>query len=226
MLKVFVSESCYLSPGSQVCPSLPSQAPSPTSSRLRAGRWHLSSSSSARSFKALLWWTSRFLLSRSLCRVARSSSSSLLSCSCSSRASKPRYFSNSNLKRCLCVSTFSWSDTVHQMISSWGRAFGFNLHRWDDEAGEGNVWRDLIFITLWMDPLHFNNTQKPETTHEKWPARVFKLRVWEILLDLGSHFHGLEDKALSYSSFSTICKMGEKKGLGIRIKYQTVEHSD
>lgn len=41
-----------------------------------------------------------------------------------------------------------------------------------------------------------------------------------------SHFHGLEDKALSYSSFSTIYKMGEKKGLGIRIKYQTVEHSD
>ena len=115
MLKDFVSESCCLSPWPHICPSSP---PKPlTSSRPRGGRWHLSSSSSASSFRALLCWTSWFLLYLSLCRVARSSSSSLLSCSCSSRARKPRYFSNSNLKRCLCISTFSWRDTSnHQWL--------------------------------------------------------------------------------------------------------------
>lgn len=149
------------------------EGPRLTSSRPSAGRWHLSSSSSASSLRALLCCTSRFLLSRSLCRVARSSSSRRLSCSCSSRARNPRYFSNSKRKRCLCISTFSWSDTGDPIINQG------ELQVWGREA-DCNVQKDPSTKTLSTVQLRFNNMQKPEAAlWDQWSSDLeFEKGSW------------------------------------------------
>lgn len=141
-----------------------------TSSSPRAGRWLLSSSSSASSFRALFCWMSLFLLSRSLCRVVRSSSSSRLSCSCSSWARNPRCFSNSSLKRCLCISTFSCGD-----IATWVME---DVERCHWEASCFQVWGSRAREACPESGLIFSQTDCWLCSNSMCTPFVWRMGAW------------------------------------------------